>query len=74
MLPALAAGGIQAVGQLGQALFGAAAARKKQEREIAAQKEQQARGLQTQGIQSLSAGQQAAFQNLMQNFGRSLGV
>ena len=74
MAAGLAGAGISAGTSLLGGLFGAASARKKQQRQLAAQKEQQALALREKGISDLSKGQQQAFSNLVQNFGRALGV
>lgn len=52
----------------------ARAEERKRQRELAAKEGAEARGRQAAGVQNLSQGQQAALSNLVQNFGRALGV
>lgn len=61
----IASAGIGAAGSLLEGLFGAAAKKKAQERELAAKKEESAVQNEIGGAQAMSAGQGKAFGSLM---------
>lgn len=60
--------------QLLQGLLQSAAARRQQQRELAAQREQQGQNMAVSGIQDTANNQALAFQNLVSSFGRALGT